>query len=121
MHFPYISKNAKVCLCRDTVAASSCRKILPRVVDKCQYICFVHHALALDKRRAMFQPLPICDMKTSFPLTREQQSPHESHIKKVWFAGSHSDVYVPDGCCSHFTKLGVTYSSLIYGIVVEAA
>ncbi|KAJ7664080.1 hypothetical protein B0H17DRAFT_886341, partial [Mycena rosella] len=79
----------------DTVAAVGLgHKTLPRVVDPCDHICFVRHALALDERRAAFLYLPINvvsppSTESAIPTPRH---PHEVHIKEVWFAGTHSEV-----------------------------
>jgi uncharacterized protein (DUF2235 family) len=50
----------------------------------------VRHALALDERRAAFRHLAISKVS--------QTSTEASivHIKEVWFAGTHSEVY--DAC-----------------------
>jgi hypothetical protein len=52
-----------------------------------EHICTVRHALALDERRVKFLPEYINHgdpTSTSLPID----------IKEVWFAGSHSDMYV---------------------------
>jgi hypothetical protein len=49
-------------------------------------MCYFRHALALDERRVKFLPEYIHGANT--------EGSHSERIKEVWFAGSHSDVYV---------------------------
>ncbi|KAJ7713899.1 hypothetical protein B0H14DRAFT_3635528, partial [Mycena olivaceomarginata] len=65
---------------------------LPRVLGLPDHVCFVRHALALDERRRAFLHLPIDDKGSTSPSTPTASSPDETHIKEVWFAGTHSDV-----------------------------
>jgi hypothetical protein len=49
-------------------------------------MCYFRHALALDERRVKFLPEYVYGANT--------EGSHSERIKEVWFAGSHSDVYV---------------------------
>ncbi|KZP16520.1 hypothetical protein FIBSPDRAFT_748635 [Athelia psychrophila] len=64
-----------------TVGLVRRKKMLPRV-ECCDSVCYFRHALALDERRVKFLP--------QFP----GQGQCTANIKEVWFAGTHSDVYV---------------------------
>ena len=86
-------------------------------------VCLFRHALALDERRVKFIPeyaygtqsLPARLLKrpesaateptTNGPTANEptatnpeqtQATPQPPHTKEVWFAGSHSDMYVKE-------------------------
>jgi uncharacterized protein (DUF2235 family) len=78
---------------RDTVSAVSIHpNPLPLVVGVYNHVCFVRHALALDERRSLFLHLPISD--TPSPATSSPENSFSMvHIKEVWFAGTHSEVY----------------------------
>lgn len=54
--------------------------------------CYFRHALALDERRVKFMPEYFLEMNTH----RSEGNPQTNigNVKEVWFAGSHSDVYV---------------------------
>jgi hypothetical protein len=79
---------------RDTVAAVGLRhQTLPLVVGSCDHICFIRHALTLDERRASFLPLPIGNTQADSSRSCEKRPSHDAHIKEVWFAGTHSEVY----------------------------
>lgn len=81
---------------RDTVAAVSVHSSPPPlVVGDYEHVCFIRHALALDETRAPFLHLPISDRPLDpCPSGSSQLKPQEIHIKEVWFAGTHSEVYV---------------------------
>jgi uncharacterized protein (DUF2235 family) len=55
--------------------------------------CHFRHALALDERRVKFMPEYFREVN---PHRSDIRSPRSavSDVKEVWFAGSHSDVYV---------------------------
>ena len=55
--------------------------------------CHFRHALALDERRVKFMPEYFLEVNALRTNTRSRK-PAVSDIKEVWFAGSHSDVYV---------------------------
>lgn len=66
-------------------------RVLPETMTGMHFVCFFRHALALDELRIKFLPEyahgghgPEC--------TCHNKS--EGDIKEVWFAGSHSDMYV---------------------------
>ncbi|KAJ8486744.1 hypothetical protein ONZ45_g14577 [Pleurotus djamor] len=63
-------------------------KSLPETVSGMGHVCSFRHALALDERRVKFQP----------EYVNGGLGPHEGNsrgdVKEVWFAGTHSDVYV---------------------------
>ncbi|KAG2045787.1 hypothetical protein BDR06DRAFT_900182 [Suillus hirtellus] len=61
-------------------------KTLPSTTDGDHHMCYFRHALALDERRVKFLPDYIHGAST--------QGSHSDRIKEVWFAGSHSDLYV---------------------------
>ncbi|KZP19863.1 hypothetical protein FIBSPDRAFT_743247 [Athelia psychrophila] len=70
------------------------KKMLPRVVECCDHVCYFRHALALDEHRVKFLPEYVHEGKShesdepSFP----GQGKCTADIKEVWFAGTHSDV-----------------------------
>ncbi|KAF8597598.1 hypothetical protein BDV93DRAFT_452546 [Ceratobasidium sp. AG-I] len=57
-------------------------KLLP-LTNECGHIVHFRHALALDERRVKYIPEHVTTT-----------SRDEGHIKEVWFAGTHSDMYV---------------------------
>ncbi|KAF8206684.1 hypothetical protein K438DRAFT_446844 [Mycena galopus ATCC 62051] len=59
------------------------REPLPEMTS-CDHICFFRHALALDEHRVKFLP---------FYVHGGLSQSESQHIKEVWYAGSHSDVY----------------------------
>ncbi|KAG8791982.1 hypothetical protein FRC12_007621 [Ceratobasidium sp. 428] len=69
----------------DTVSSIGIRrgKLLP-LTDTCEHVKHFRHALALDERRVKFLPEHV-----QYP--RDGQV-DDSHIKEVWFAGTHSDI-----------------------------
>ncbi len=59
------------------------------------HICFFRHGLALDERRVKF--LPEYFFKGLAPQFGTQSKSTEfTDVEEVWFAGSHSDMYVED-------------------------
>lgn len=55
------------------------------------HVCYFRHALALDERRVKFMP--------EYAYKGFQEASPDSrhtipHTKEVWFAGTHSDMYV---------------------------
>ncbi|KZP16557.1 hypothetical protein FIBSPDRAFT_698925, partial [Athelia psychrophila] len=70
------------------------KKMLPRVVECCDHVCYFRHALALDERRVKFLPEYVHEGRSHEP--DEPQFPGQgkctANIKEVWFAGTHSDV-----------------------------
>ncbi|KAG1732689.1 uncharacterized protein EDB91DRAFT_1057950 [Suillus paluster] len=61
-------------------------KTLPSTTNRDHHMCYFRHGLALDERRVKFLPEYIHGANTA--------GSHSDRIKEVWFAGSHSDVYV---------------------------
>ncbi|KAG2096074.1 uncharacterized protein F5147DRAFT_584212 [Suillus discolor] len=86
----------------DTVLSVGIRKenILPST-DTCGHICYFCQALALDERRVKFLPKYVYGGISDRSKSKSVQIPEdEHHVKEVWFAGSHSDMYVssaPEG------------------------
>lgn len=79
---------------RDTVSSVGLirDKTLPLVTGLCNHICLFRHALALDERRVKFQPeFANGGQSMNGSCEKNKQRPH---IKEVWFAGSHSDMFV---------------------------
>lgn len=74
--------------------------MLPRIVDCYDHIGYFRHALALDERRVKFLPEYVHEGASHTPHERKFVGQREctADIKEVWFAGTHSDVYV-DCCC----------------------
>lgn len=72
---------------RDTVSSIGFTKkrCLPETSTGMAHVCTFRHALALDELRVKF--LPEYANGGGEPGSRPQ-------VKEVWFAGSHSDVYV---------------------------
>ncbi|KAG2141501.1 hypothetical protein BD769DRAFT_1349434, partial [Suillus cothurnatus] len=67
--------------------------------DTCDHICYFRHALALDERRVKFLPEYVyggMSNRSDWHKFQVSAPPptDEGRIKEVWFAGSHSDVYV---------------------------
>ena len=60
-------------------------------------ICFFRHALALDERRVKFLPEyargGVCLPEKREPAQDDVIQPSQ-HVKEIWFAGTHSDMYV---------------------------
>ncbi|QRV96021.1 hypothetical protein RhiJN_24039 [Ceratobasidium sp. AG-Ba] len=69
----------------DTVSSIGIRrgKLLP-LTNRCEHIKYFRHALALDERRVKFLP--------EYMKLPPYSQIDESHVKEVWFAGTHSDV-----------------------------
>ncbi|KAG1740615.1 hypothetical protein EDB19DRAFT_1587536, partial [Suillus lakei] len=86
----------------DTVSSVGIRKAknLPST-DTCDHVCYFRQALALDEHRVKFLPEYVCGGMSDRSNWFEDGlvSPPKDddvHIKEVWFAGSHSDVYKGD-------------------------
>ncbi|KAG1744465.1 hypothetical protein EDB19DRAFT_1894581 [Suillus lakei] len=80
----------------DTVSSVGFRKannLLPST-DTCDHVCYFRQALALDECRVKFLPEYVyggmCDQSQYKPALHPED---KDHVKEVWFAGSHSDVY----------------------------
>ena len=71
---------------RDTVSSIGFLRgrILPETITGMTHVCAFRHALALDEKRVKFLP----------EFANGGGSPTGGHVKEVWFAGSHSDMYV---------------------------
>ncbi len=65
--------------------------MLPETVTGMNHVCAFRHALALDEKRVKFLP----------EFANGGGSPTGGHVKEVWFAGSHSDMYVLSLTCLH--------------------
>lgn len=83
---------------RDTVSSVGVRKTqnFPST-DTCDHVCYFRQALALDERRVRFLPEYVYGgMRSDWHKYQVPAPPptDEGRIKEVWFAGSHSDVYV---------------------------
>ncbi|KZP16511.1 hypothetical protein FIBSPDRAFT_831766 [Athelia psychrophila] len=79
-----------------SVGLMRAKKLLPRIVDCCNHVCYFRHALALDERRVKFLPEYVHEGRShelDEPLFPGQKK-CTADIKEVWFAGAHSDVYV---------------------------
>ncbi|KAF9239486.1 hypothetical protein BU15DRAFT_46789, partial [Melanogaster broomeanus] len=64
------------------------RNKLPCTTSSCEHICYFRHALALDERRVNFLP--------EYAFGGRSDIVDDDHIKEVWFAGTHSDLYSGD-------------------------
>lgn len=72
---------------RDTVSSVGLfRSGLLPLTDTCKHIKRFRHALALDERRVKFLP--------EYALLHDADARDENHVKEVWFAGTHSDMFV---------------------------
>jgi hypothetical protein len=84
------------CFCnRDTVSSVGLarqKKSLPKTTDGMGYVCFFRHALALDERRVKFLPEYICG--------NSSKRTYGNDCNELWFAGTHSDMYVLYFCYS---------------------
>jgi uncharacterized protein (DUF2235 family) len=100
---------------RDTVSSIGIvrGRNLP-LTDSCDHICYFRHALALDERRVKFLPECILSLQCNLgrhgeiateqddgdslelniEINQECKTKQPPNVKEVWFAGSHSDVYV---------------------------
>ncbi|KAL0948761.1 hypothetical protein HGRIS_008892 [Hohenbuehelia grisea] len=68
---------------------------LPETTTGMDHVCAFRHALALDERRVKF--LPEYANGGDGPKPAQREDTDWSGVKEVWFAGSHSDMYVlPD-------------------------
>lgn len=67
----------------------------PGTNDLHRNVCYVRHAIALDERRVKFSPEYICGGDSLPDDVYEENQDGIPRAKEVWFAGSHSDVYVP--------------------------
>ena len=72
---------------RDTVASTGLikKRCLPETSTGMAHVCAFRHALALDELRVKFLP--------EYANGGDKPGPRPQ-VKEVWFAGSHSDVYV---------------------------
>lgn len=85
---------------RDTVSSIGVRKTknFPSI-DTCDHVCYFRQALALDECRVKFLPEYVYGGMSNrsdwrkYHLSAPPPS-DQGRIKEVWFAGSHSDVYV---------------------------
>lgn len=84
--------------------------MLPRTVDGMKHVCYFRHALALDERRVKFLPEYAYGgttepPRTSLDIIQERRlwenvvdyskgMTEEPQTLEVWFAGTHSDMYV---------------------------
>ncbi|KAJ7097685.1 hypothetical protein C8R44DRAFT_643151, partial [Mycena epipterygia] len=73
-----------------TSTGLSWREPLPEMTS-CDHICFFRHALAMDEHRVKF--LPFYVNGANLPGQKSTAMAESEHVKEVWFAGSHSDVY----------------------------
>lgn len=64
---------------------------LPNATSGMNHVCYFRHALALDERRVKFMPEYASKMFQEAYADNGQNIPH---TKEVWFAGTHSDMYV---------------------------
>lgn len=67
-------------------------KTLPDTTTGMKHVCIFRHALALDERRVKF--LPEYAYGGDGPPQEGTATTGTVQIKEVWFAGSHSDMYV---------------------------
>ena len=84
---------------RDTVSSVGIMKAKCLAsTNTCDHVRYFRQALALDERRVKFLPEYVyggTSDRTNWSKDESAQPPKdEDHIKEVWFAGSHSDVYV---------------------------
>lgn len=100
---------------RDTVSSIGVvrgKHLLPGTIDGMKHVCYFRHALALDERRVKFLPEyayggsthpPNGPAKSTTPYSTIQESLTPTcvsseatipHTLEVWFAGTHSDMWV---------------------------
>ena len=81
------------CMCRDTVSSIGLvrDKTLPNTTSGMKFVCYFRHALALDECRVKFLPEYAYGGLGPDEVVHDMKN---GHLKEVWFAGSHSDVYV---------------------------
>jgi uncharacterized protein (DUF2235 family) len=80
---------------RDTVSSIGIARspTLPETTKGMRHVCTFRHALALDERRIKFLPEYV---NGGLGPTANDEAPlsASNDVKEVWFAGSHSDMYV---------------------------
>ena len=69
-------------------------KTLPGTTDGMKHVCYFRHALALHERRVKFLPEYVRGGLGPEPEIASSDKSKALHTKEVWFAGSHSDMYV---------------------------
>jgi hypothetical protein len=76
---------------RDTVSSIGVARgpSLPETTNGMSHVCAFRHALALDERRVKFLPEYV-----NGGHGQKITGSSKTDIKEVWFAGSHSDMYV---------------------------
>ena len=103
--------------CRDTVSSIGIvrgKRLLPGTADGMKHVCCFGHALALDERRIKYLPEYAYggggilddeyhdrewDSRRNKPRNEDggaggSERTQYEHIKEVWFAGTHSDMWV---------------------------
>lgn len=91
-------------------------KTLPNTAEGMHHVCFFRHALALDERRVKFLPEYTYGGRASKEesyserFTSSVQHAEDSipHTKEVWFAGTHSDMWVEYTSVTHLLTLRCT-------------
>lgn len=81
---------------RDTVSSIGINSLrnLPSA-NTCDHIRYFRQALALDELRVKFLPEYVCGGMAERSKLKPGLPPSHEHVKEVWFAGNHSDMYVP--------------------------
>jgi uncharacterized protein (DUF2235 family) len=82
-------------LFRDTVSSVGFfrGRSLPETTTGMHHVCIFRHALALDERRVKFLPEYVNGGLGPSTGNSRDESMH-SNVKEVWFAGTHSDMFV---------------------------
>ena len=65
-------------------------ELYPGTVDGMKHVCYFRHALALHERRVKFLP----EYAYGGSVEQEQPDTGTPHTLEVWFAGTHSDMWV---------------------------
>ncbi|KAJ8496000.1 hypothetical protein ONZ45_g12631 [Pleurotus djamor] len=92
-------------------------KTLPETVSGMVHVCHFRHALALDERRAKFQPEYVNGGLGPNPGQR-------GDVKEVWFAGSHSDIGGGNTLNKKLANFGpalrwMTYEAMLHGLLMK--
>ena len=92
--FLIIPQRPKLASTRDTVSSLGLIKRDVHVTESASVTnaCHFRHALALDERRVKYIPEYFLEMNAHCSV--KSPRPSDADIKEVWFAGSHSDMYV---------------------------
>ncbi|KAJ8517472.1 hypothetical protein ONZ45_g5363 [Pleurotus djamor] len=96
-------------------------KSFPETVSGMTHVCHFRHALALDERRAKFQPEYV---NGGLGPSKPGKGVKCGDVKEVWFAGSHSDIGGGNVSNEDLTNFGpslrwMTYEAMACGLRIK--